>query len=470
MNLKFNIMKSFQKFLFLGLLPLIIITFIIVFRGNLSDLSNMRVNYFTASFFLNISFCSVYVFEKINKSFYKKTLISILILVILTSISILYFQYFYFKRGIVTFSFTTWFFQILLNIAIFLFYVFILDVSKKMTKRFDLVFQEKLTFYIKFVLLLSVTMTLFLILFYIFDYINIYSFEVALIKLFTKFFSFSLIVNTISIISVYLLSQIKFIRHNFFLLIFLTSILSFPSLFALGFPKLNYFLGYVGSFYVLQLFSPTVIISILFYRIDQRNKKNRLIELQNLNIKKNSEYLQLKQQVNPHFLFNNLNTLISFIEINPKKAIEFGHHLSNTYRHYLKYQEEDFVLLSDEISFIKEYLEIYKAKFENGFSFKINVESYNYQYILSLSLQEIIDNIFKHNSLDEINSIEISIFILDDNLCISNSITFKNSLSTTKLGLENINNRYLLLTDKNIKVTSSQGNFQVAIPILNLER
>ncbi|WP_298116232.1 sensor histidine kinase [Flavobacterium sp.] len=233
---------------------------------------------------------------------------------------------------------------------------------------------------------------------------------------------------------------------------------------------MNYFLGYVGSFYVLQLFSPTVIISILFYRIDQRNKKNRLIELQNLNIKKNSEYLQLKQQVNPHFLFNNLNTLISFIEINPKKAIEFGHHLSNTYRHYLKYQEEDFVLLSDEISFIKEYLEIYKAKFENGFSFKINVESYNYQYILSLSLQEIIDNIFKHNSLDEINSIEISIFILDDNLCISNSITFKNSLSTTKLGLENINNRYLLLTDKNIKVTSSQGNFQVAIPILNLER
>ena len=157
--------------------------------------------------------------------------------------------------------------------------------------------------------------------------------------------------------------------------------------------------------------------------------------------KKNVEYLQLKQQVNPHFLFNNLNTLISFIEINPKKAIEFGHHLSNTYRHYLKYQEEDFVLLSDEINFIKEYLDIYKAKFENGFLYKIDVQSYDNQYILSLSLQEIVDNIFKHNTLNEQSPIEIDIFIVNDKLCISNNLVFKSSITTTKSGLENIKNR-----------------------------
>ena len=71
-----------------------------------------------------------------------------------------------------------------------------------------------------------------------------------------------------------------------------------------------------------------------------------------------------------HFLFNNLNTLISFIEVNPTKAIDFGHNLANVYRHYLKRQDEDFVLLKDELLFIKEYLEIYKAKFENGFNLR----------------------------------------------------------------------------------------------------
>lgn len=470
MNLKFSSMKSFLKFLFLGFLPIIIITFIIVFKGNLNDLSNMRINYFVTSFFIIVSFCSVFIFEKINNTLWKKIVISIISVIILTTFSILYFNYFYIKNAIVNFSSKTWFFQVLLNISIFLFYIFILDVNKKVTRRVDLVFQEKISFYVKLVLLLTIVMTLFLTSFVIFDYINIYSLKYVLIKLVSRFFGFSLLVNLISLLCLYFFNKIKILRSNFFLMIFLTSIVSFPSLFPLGFTRfLNYFVGYIGSFYVIQLFSPAVIISILFYRIDQRNKKAQITELQNLNFKKNAEYLQLKQQVNPHFLFNNLNTLISFIEINPKKAIEFGHHLSNSYRHYLKYQEEDFILLSDEINFIKEYLEIYKAKFENGFSFKIDVESSNNQYILSLALQEIIDNIFKHNSFDELNPIKINIFILNDILCISNSVTFKSSITTTKLGLENIKSRYQLLTDKIVRITKSSTHFEVAIPILNLE-
>ena len=186
--------------------------------------------------------------------------------------------------------------------------------------------------------------------------------------------------------------------------------------------------------------------------------------------KKNVEYLQLKQQVNPHFLFNNLNTLISLIEINPKKAIAFGQHLSNTYRHFLKNQEDDFILLTDEISFIKEYLEIYKAKFENGFSFNIDINFSNNQCILSLSLQEIIDNIFKHNNLEETNPIEISIYSVTDMLYISNSIQLKNSLETTEIGLNNINNRYQLLTQRTIEVTQTLNTFQVGLPILILEQ
>ncbi len=179
--------------------------------------------------------------------------------------------------------------------------------------------------------------------------------------------------------------------------------------------------------------------------------------------------MQLKNQVNPHFLFNNLNTLISFIEINPKKAVEFGHHLSNTYRHYLKNQNDDFVLLKEELEFIKEYLAIYKAKFENGFSFEINALPKESEYILSLSLQEIVDNVFKHNSMDENSPLEIRISTSANGLLIENSVSNKFSDQSNQVGLENINKRYKILTNKEIQIVSSSSMHQVNLPILTLE-
>lgn len=462
-------MKSFLNFLFLGFLPIVIITFIFILRGTNLDLSNMRINYFVLTFFLNISFCCVYIFEKIKKSFINKILISILVLVLLTSISIVYFQYFYYKNAIVKFSFSTWFFQILLNISILFFYIFILDVNKKVVKRADLVFDEKISFYVKLVFGLTFTMTIFLLFFFIFDYCKDYSFKDALTKLLTKFFGFTLMVNLISLISICLLNKVKFLKGNFLLILFLTSIISFPSFILLGFPKnLNFFAGYIGTFYVIQLFSPALIISILFYKLDKRKNKLQILTLENFNSKKNAEYLQLKQQVNPHFLFNNLNTLISFIEVNPKKAIEFGHHLSNTYRYYLKNENDDFVLLSDEIAFINEYLEIFKAKFENGFEYKIQVESIENEYVLSLAIQELVDNIFKHNTVDDENPLQISIIIEDDYLKITNSNNAKKNIKSNKSGLDNIKKRYDFLTEKKIEIHNDELNFTVKLPILKM--
>jgi LytS/YehU family sensor histidine kinase len=152
--------------------------------------------------------------------------------------------------------------------------------------------------------------------------------------------------------------------------------------------------------------------------------KSNLKALSNDVLKKNTEYVQLKQQVDPHFLFNNLNVLISLIDLNPKKAIEFGHNLSNVYRHYLLNQSEDFVSLTSELQFIKEYLEIYKAKFSSGFSFEIQFITADY-YVLSLAVQELIENIFKHNVIVESNPVVIEIFVEDDFLVIKNSKNLK---------------------------------------------
>ena len=162
--------------------------------------------------------------------------------------------------------------------------------------------------------------------------------------------------------------------------------------------------------------------------------------------------------------------MISFIEINPKKAIEFGHYLSNTYRHYLKNNNEDFVLLYDELNFIKEYLEIYKAKFEDGFSFDIPVVSIKNQYILSLTIQELIDNIFKHNCLEKENPIQIFISIQNRYLQITNTVIKKMNAQSNQFGLESINKRYKFLTNKEIQINNDGLKFQVSIPILILDK
>ena len=155
-----------------------------------------------------------------------------------------------------------------------------------------------------------------------------------------------------------------------------------------------------GEFFMLQpIYGIFTSISFIMITTTTRLAQNwiidkeKIIELEKLTHK--MELAELKNQINPHFLFNNLNTLISFIEVNPSKAIDFGHNLANVYRHYLKKQEEDFVSLKDELLFIKEYLEIYKAKFENGFNFSISDEFRENQYVLSSTIQELIDNIFK---------------------------------------------------------------------------
>lgn len=214
-------------------------------------------------------------------------------------------------------------------------------------------------------------------------------------------------------------------------------------------------------FYLIVLFSTLSDYAYVFYKT-QSNENRRL---KNQNFKKEIQYQELKNQINPHFLFNNLNTLISFIEVNPTKAIDFGHNLANVYRYYLQNQKDDFVLLHHELLFINEYLENYKAKFERSFDFSIQKNCSKNQYILSFSIQELIDNIFKHNSLDEENPILIKIYVENDYLIIYNSLVSKNRTDSTNSGLDNINKRFEILTNSSIVITKNKDSFIVQLPI-----
>lgn len=468
MNFKFIIMKSFLRFLIIAAVPLLFIAITdVLIYSSLDDFKNKYAVFSSICFFLIFSFVYVYVLENnlLKKySFFRSLLFSSVI--VFGLIFIFSFLNTYFFRDKIYFKIP--FFQSTLFAGFFILLGFITHFRKVLKSDNKLVFNQSVNFYIKILALIGSILFIFITILFG-DYIW-YDFTLKqVLDILFKLILFCFAIVILSFSIQFYLAKRTFFQKNILFTLLISVVLTI-SIFV--FLTNNFFKYiFIGILHVglIALFCNLAIMIVFVVKNNTDELKNKIDNLSNSVFKKESEYLQLKQQVNPHFLFNNLNTLISFIEINPKKAIEFGHHLSNTYRHYLKYQEEDFVLLSDEINFIKEYLEIYKAKFENGFSFKIDIGTSNKQYILSLTLQEIVDNIFKHNALDEQNPIEIAIFILDDTLCISNSTTVKSSMTTTKLGLENIKSRYQLLTDKMVRITESSTHFEVVIPILNLE-
>lgn len=460
-------MKSFLRFFIIAAVPLLFIAITdVIIYSNLDDLKNRYAVFSSIGFFLIFSFVFVYIFENNlfkKYSFFRSLIFSSLVLFGLIFLFSILNSYFFWSK----IHFKIPFFQSTLFVGFFVLFGFIVYLKKVLKSDNKLIFNQSTSYYIKILALMSFTLFIFItILFGDYVWYDFTLKQVIDILLKLILFCFAIVILSFSI--QYYLAKYTFFQQNILLTLLTSVVLSSTILVTV----INNFFKYIyiGILYVglIALFCNLAIVIIVVVKNNTDKLKNEIDALSNSVLKKESEYLQLKQQVNPHFLFNNLNTLISFIEINPKKAIEFGHHLSNTYRHYLKHQEEDFVLLSDEINFIKEYLEIYKAKFENGFSFKIDIETSDNHYILSLALQEIIDNIFKHNTLDEQNPIEITIFILNDSLCISNSVTFKSSMTTTKMGLENIKSRYQLLTDKMVRITESGTHFEVVIPILNL--
>jgi two-component system LytT family sensor kinase len=254
---------------------------------------------------------------------------------------------------------------------------------------------------------------------------------------------------------------IKILLCSILVLIFI----NFASLASVYIKHSNLFITLILNFFPASF--------ILFYIFNSYHKRNEL-KKENLNlsvskIQISQEYQELKNQINPHFLFNNLNTMISFIEENPKKAIAFGHHLAGVYRHYLKNSNEDFISLIDELSFIQNYLDIYKAKFNNSLEFTIPANILKSDYILSSVLQEIIDNIFKHNVIDAENIMKVDISKEDDLLVIKNSKVLKNKIDSTKMGLNNISKRYELLTNQKLIINDSDIAFEVQIPILKYE-
>ncbi len=181
-----------------------------------------------------------------------------------------------------------------------------------------------------------------------------------------------------------------------------------------------------------------------------------------------SKYQNLKNQINPHFLFNSLSVLQNLIETDPHKANEFVDNLSSMYRYILENREESMSSVERELGILEVYLFLLKTRHEDSLSVEISVgEEYYQSFIPTLSLQLLIENAVKHNKFSHEQPLSIKVFVENDHLVVQNKLKKKGSTPTsTKIGLENIRKQYSLQTDRSVIVTEDEEFFTVKLPVL----
>ena len=178
------------------------------------------------------------------------------------------------------------------------------------------------------------------------------------------------------------------------------------------------------------------------------------------------QYETLKSQVNPHFLFNNLNSLTSLISSNPEKAIHFVKKLSEVYRYVLDQKNHELVDLETELKFVESYIYLQKIRFENNLEVEIDVQPKNLK-VIPLSVQMLVENAIKHNEISDKKPMQIRVFTTDNQfLVVENKLQKKSGSEGNGSGIQNISDRYKFFTDKQVEININTERFRISIPLL----
>lgn len=237
------------------------------------------------------------------------------------------------------------------------------------------------------------------------------------------------------------------------------------------------------SFWFWGLLVAIMMAPLFFYLRNRALQKERVTDLQQKaqlleKEKAVMQYEGLKQQLNPHFLFNSLTSLSSLIQIDAKVANEFLENLSKTYRYILKSSESETVVLSDEIKFAENFIMLQKTRFEEGLIVNFNIQEEALRYkIVPVTLQNLIENAIKHNIIDVDEPLVIDIFTEETQnpintegvyfLTVRNNLQKKNFVATSnKRGLDNLINLYRYLSSKPVVIEETNTHFNVKIPLL----
>lgn len=188
--------------------------------------------------------------------------------------------------------------------------------------------------------------------------------------------------------------------------------------------------------------------------------------------KAEAELQALKNQIDPHFIFNSLNTLSYLMEEKPQKARQFNESLADVYRYILHNKERTLVLLHEEMDFVNDYFLLLKIRFENAVQLYIHIdeETKNTWLIPPISLQLLLENAVKHNEFSDESPLIIIIEMKEGQLVVSNAIHKKPlRRPSSKIGLQNLDERYRLTTNHSITIHDDEKQFIVSLPILKIE-
>ncbi len=177
------------------------------------------------------------------------------------------------------------------------------------------------------------------------------------------------------------------------------------------------------------------------------------------------QYETLKSQVNPHFLFNNLNSLTSLINSSPDKATDFVKKLSDVYRYVLDQKNHEFVALSDELKFVESYVYLHKIRFGENLQVQVEIKPQQYK-VIPLSVQLLVENAIKHNEISDHKPLSIRIYEKDDYLVVENKLQKKSGSEGSGTGLQNISARYGFFSDRKVIIGFNTEMYKVSIPLL----
>jgi hypothetical protein len=188
--------------------------------------------------------------------------------------------------------------------------------------------------------------------------------------------------------------------------------------------------------------------------------------------KAEAELEALKNQIDPHFIFNSLNTLSHLIEEKPGKAKQFNDNLADVYRYILQNKVRDLVLLKEELIFLQNYFSLLKIRFEEAVQLRLSIDEKETDHYLipPISLQILVENAIKHNEFSEFQPLTITIDLKNDVLAVHNPVRRKILRKpSSKIGLQNLQERYRLITNREITVNEEENDFTVVLPVLKIE-
>lgn len=206
-----------------------------------------------------------------------------------------------------------------------------------------------------------------------------------------------------------------------------------------------------------------IIFGIIKYREQQVIKKEQLksFEIQ-------YEYQRIKDQINPHFLFNSFNSLIGIVEENPNKATKVLEKLSSMFRAILKHEKSEIISLHEELELAKQYFEIHKIRYQDLIQLDIkSIEEAHQKFVIPFSLQLLIENAIKHNIINKRSKLTITIKEDSGYLIVSNNLNKKNkNVLSLGLGLENLIKRHEMILNKKPIIEEELKHFTVRIPYI----